>query len=143
MSGALLRPAKLEDAEAISRLLDELEHPAPPEVLRARLQALAAAGERVLVAEIEGVVRGLATVHVTPVLHRPAPVGRITALVVSSEMRRQGVGRALVGAAEAIAREAGARLIEVTSNRRRTQAHRFYEGLGYELTSHRFGKRLT
>ena len=103
---------------------------------------MTAAGEAVLAAELDGAVAGLATVHITPVLHRPAPVGRLTSLVVASRFRGQGVGRLLVEAAEQLARSAGCGLVEVTSNRRLTPAHAFYEHLGYAPTSLRFAKPL-
>jgi hypothetical protein len=32
--------------------------------------------------------------------------------------------------------------VEVTSNRALVDAHRFYERIGYDITSFRFGKRL-
>ena len=61
-------------------------------------------------------------------------------LVVSEAMRGQGVGKALMGAVEARCAALGCVLVEVTSNMRREDAHRFYEGLGYERTSFRFAK---
>src|SRR5204863_3055212 len=104
--------------------------------------ALLAAREVVLVAELDGDLVGLATVHVTTVLHRPTSVGRITALVVAERARRRGVGRALVAASERWIAARGCGLLELTSNRQRIEAHAFYERLGYEPTSLRFKKSL-
>jgi hypothetical protein len=39
--------------------------------------------------------------------------------------------------------EAGCGLLEITSNARRVDSHRFYLHLGYEQTSARFMKKLT
>jgi GNAT superfamily N-acetyltransferase len=48
----------------------------------------------------------------------------------------------LVEAAEAWMEKEGCKLVEVTSNDRRTEAHAFYRHLGYERTSIRFAKKL-
>jgi GNAT superfamily N-acetyltransferase len=48
----------------------------------------------------------------------------------------------LVEAAEDWCRERGCKLVEVTSNDRRTAAHAFYRHMGYERTSMRFAKTL-
>ena len=75
-------------------------------------------------------------------VHRPAPVGRIPVLVVAKEAQGLGLGRMLVDAAEQWCRTKGCRLIEVTSNDRRAEAHAFYRHMGYERTSIRFFKKL-
>lgn len=139
----VIRDARPEDAPALSGLLEELEFPAPTSVIAERLRAMTRAGEVVLVA-VEGErLIGLLTIHVMPVLHRPTPVGRLSALVVTAEARGRGVGHALVAAAEQTLAARGCGLVEVTSNLKRTDAHVFYERLGYEVTSFRFKKTLT
>jgi N-acetylglutamate synthase-like GNAT family acetyltransferase len=137
-----IREAVTADAPALVPLLDELGYPAPPEVIAARLQALMAAREVVLLALVEGEVVGCLALHVTPVLHRPTGVGRITALVVTPRARGHGVGRDLVAEAERRLTAQGCALVEVTSNQKRLDAHEFYRRLGYEATSVRFARSL-
>ena len=138
-----IRSAELRDSPAVSELLSELGFPSSAAVVSERLDALSAAGETALVAVRGGEVVGLLTLHITPVLHRPTPVGRLTALVVTGRERGKGVGRLLVNAAEQFFAERGCGLVEVTSNLRLTDAHSFYKRLGYEATSVRFKKSLS
>lgn len=138
----VIRAATAADAPELARLLDALGYPTPVDVVATRVQALVAAGETALVAADGPRLLGLLTVHVTPVIHRAGPVGRLTALVVDEGARGRGVGRALVGAGEGMLIERGCVLIEVTSNKRRTDAHAFYERLGYTATSFRFAKPI-
>jgi GNAT superfamily N-acetyltransferase len=137
-----VRVAKPEDAGAFVELLEELGFPTAVDAVAQRLAALAGSGETVLVGTRGAEVLGFVSAHVTPVLHRPTPVGRLTALVVARRARGQGLGRALVEQAERHLAGAGCGLVEVTSNRKREEAHAFYEKLGYAMTSYRFGKAL-
>ncbi|HEX5132305.1 MAG TPA: GNAT family N-acetyltransferase [Candidatus Krumholzibacteria bacterium] len=138
-----IRPARVEDAAALSGLLDELGYPATVDVVTDRLAQLARAGETVLVVDRDGELLGFVSVHVTPVLHRPTPVGRMTALMITQRMQGHGLGRELVAAAERFLAHAGCALVEVTSNQKRVGAHAFYQHLGYTMTSHRFYRELT
>ena len=137
-----IREAKPGDADAIAALLDALGYDVRAADARKRMTSLRKGGEPVLVADLGKQVVGCVSWHVTPVIHRPRPVGRITMLVVGEAERGQGIGTALVEAVEARLRKAGCGLVEVTSNMKRMRAHAFYGGLGYERTSYRFFKPL-
>lgn len=136
-----LREARPRDAAVLARLIVELGYEVTEADVRRRLKQLRKAGEPPLVADLDGPI-GLLTWHVTPVLHRPRPVGRITMFVVADAARGEGLGSRLLEAAEARLREAGCGLVEVTSNMRRSRAHGFYEKHGYDRTSYRFAKTL-
>ena len=103
---------------------------------------MAAEGREVLVAELDGAVAGCLSTSVMRVLHGPAPVGRISMMVVDEALRSRGIGAALVRAAEQALAAQGCYMVEVTSHQRRTEAHRFYEKLGYAKTSVRLAKEL-
>ena len=137
----VIREARPGDADAIAKLLAELGYEAGAGDVRRRIAQLRKAGEPPLVAE-RGTVVACLSWHVTPVLHRPRPVGRLTMMVVAEEARGGGIGTSLLAAAEARLRERGCGLVEVTSNVKRLRAHDFYRRLGFERTSYRFVKSL-
>ncbi len=138
----MIRPVVGSDANDLVDLLASLGFPAPLEEVDERLQRLMEANEAVLVAAGGDRLLGFVSIHVTPVLHRAASVGRLTALVVAPDHRRRGIGRTLVEAAEVLLIARGCEMIEITSNLKLTEAHEFYERLGYARTSYRFAKRV-
>ncbi len=139
----VVRTAVPADAEALVDLISLLGHPVDAPGIRSRLTALAAANETPLVATVGSQLVGLCGLHRSLVIHRPAPVGRITILVIAQAARGTGVGRMLVERAEAELRHSGCTLIEITSNDQLIPAHAFYRHLGYERTGVRFAKTLT
>jgi ribosomal protein S18 acetylase RimI-like enzyme len=137
-----LREARPADAPRLVELIRYLGHEIDEKAVRRNLTALRKSGETPLVATLGKAVVGMCGVGSRIVVHRPAPLGRITALVVAEEAQGHGIGRMLVDAAEEWMRKRGCKLVEVTSNDRRTAAHAFYRHLGYERTSIRFFKKL-
>src|SRR5262245_48933016 len=95
-----IRRAVPRDAVEIARLLSALGHPTAGESIARRWDEWTAAGNVALVADATRVANdaasgtnaagaasppklaGVATLHTMEVLHRPKPVGRITALIV-------------------------------------------------------------
>ncbi len=59
----------------------------------------------------------------------------VEAVRVRGDLRGRGVGRALMEWSLARARERGCRLAQLTTDKQRTDARRFYEGLGF-VASH-------
>ena len=98
---------------------------------------------RILVAESAGRLLGFMTLHLTPTLHRPTVVGRITALAVLPESRGSGAGRRLVEVAEEYFAGLGLSRVEVMSGPLHAPAHSFYRHLSYEDQGVRFGRVLT
>lgn len=140
----LVRDADDGDAEALAPVLATLGYPTAPDTIRARCRALIAgdASARILVGVVDGRVLGVATLHVTPVIHRATGVGRITALAVLPEAQGSGVGRHLVEASERHFRAIGLERIEVTSGLSHRPAYAFYRHLGYDDHGVRFAKVL-
>jgi ribosomal protein S18 acetylase RimI-like enzyme len=138
----MIREAKPADARALAELIEYLGHPIDAKAVRKNLVALKKTGETPLVAVLDSKVVGMCGIGRRVVIHRPAPLGRITALVVAEDAQGHGIGRMLVEEVEKLLRKAGCKIVEVTSNDRRTAAHAFYRHLGYERTSIRFMKKL-
>jgi len=136
----MIREATPADADAIAPLIGELGYPTTPQQVAERMAPYLAANEAPLVWDVNGVVLGVLVWHVTPTLHRAGGVGRTVMFVVAEAARGQGIGRAMLAEAEARCKARGCVMAEVTSNVKRVDAHRFYEGLGYEKTSYRLGK---
>lgn len=142
MRNYTIRLVAKEDGPELARLLTELGHPTTPEDIHAQWHDWTNSGNSAFVASASNGLLGAVTLHTMMVLHRTLPVGRITSLIVDPTSRGNGLGRSLMAAAESALADAGCGLIEITSNLRRTDAHAFYERLGYIHTSVRLAKVL-
>ena len=95
-----------------------------------------------IVAEADGAVVGTCQLTFTPSLSRGgAERMTIEAVRVRTGLRGQGVGRAMMEWSLNRARERGCRLVQLTTDKRRTEAHRFYASLGFAATHE--GMKLT
>ncbi len=67
---------------------------------------------------------------------------KVNALAVLPEFRNCGIGKSLMQRVEKLAQERNASLIGITSGFQRTDAHVFYEHLGYKKSSFWLSKRI-
>jgi GNAT superfamily N-acetyltransferase len=139
----MIRPPRPGDGDGIAALLGQLGYPASSAAVQARLADCVDRGRvAVFVAETGHTPVGLATAYAVPVIHADRPVAVLSALVVHEAHRRKGVGRQLLEAVEAWAREQRAYRITLSSGLAREDAHAFYERLGYEHTARRYSRLL-
>jgi GNAT superfamily N-acetyltransferase len=128
----LIRGIREADAPAVACLADELGYPTTVAQALARIErALARPDEGAFVAEYkDGSVIGWVHVFAAHRLESDS-FAEIGGLVVDEARRRQGVGAALLSAAERWAAERGYARVVVRSNTVRVEARRFYERRGF------------
>jgi GNAT superfamily N-acetyltransferase len=116
------------DAEAVATLLTT---------------ACAASGSCVLIAEEEDVMQGFAVAHSGPYALNPAVVlVQEQAFYVCPAAEHRGMGRALLTALEAWAREQGAVCLLMSCFAGAARVHALYTTAGYRLFEHHFVKEV-
>ena len=93
-------------------------------------------GNELIVADDAGEIVGTCQLTFIPGLSRGgARRMTIEAVRVRADRRGSGLGRAMMAYALDQARARGCRMAQLTTDKRRTEAHRFYENLGF-VASH-------
>lgn len=119
-------------ADAIGGHGDTTDEDAQP-LYKAAFAAIAASpNDRLYVAVLDGAVVGtFQTTVVTSLTGRGSTNMIVEAVQTREDMRGRGIGAAMIGHAITEARRIGCRKVQLTSNIARTDAHRFYERLGF------------
>ena len=137
----MVRCATADDAEAVGRLLDdfnrEFEEPTPgADVLADRVRLLLDHGDTIVLVAGEG-PDGFAVLRFRPAIWAEALECYLAELYVVPDRRGQGIGRALMEEAMAIARAEGATHMDLGTSEDDVAARALYESLGF---SNREGK---
>jgi GNAT superfamily N-acetyltransferase len=146
MSDAVkLRDARRDDVPAIVRMLADdtlgVSREATSEPLLyayyAAFEALARdPNNRLLIAERDGDIVGtLQITFVVGLSRRGAKRALIEAVRVATPYRGKGIGEEIIRGAIGIARQNGCTMVQLTTDKSRKDAHRFYERLGF-VASH-------
>lgn len=148
MSTLTYRDATAADLPFIVRLIaddavsetpdrpDEADHPR----YLAALAAIAAdPAQRLVIAEDDGRAAGTLQLTFIPGIARLGETRcLIEAVHVAPELRSQGLGSQMIRWAISEAEARGCGLVQLTSNKKRLNAHRFYERLGFSKSHEGF-----
>ncbi|KAB2589480.1 GNAT family N-acetyltransferase [Streptomyces arboris] len=125
----IVREASQELVDTFGRLLPQLSSTAKPLDHQAVQRMVTCDANTVLIARTAEMIVGTLTLVMLPL-----PSGlraRVEDVVVNGAARGQGVAGLLTEEALRIAREAGARTVDLTSRPDRAAANRLYERLGF------------
>ena len=142
MTNLLIREAREADLPALIALFasdplgghgDTLDAEAFPRYLAAFNTIAASPDQTIYAAELDGTVVGtFQTMFTTSLTGRGSSSLIIEAVQTRNDMRGQGIGAKMIEYCIDDARKRGVRLVQLTSNAARKDAHRFYERLGFK-----------
>jgi GNAT superfamily N-acetyltransferase len=152
MSSLVVREARADDLEAIIRLHEEDElgahgdawTPENKPVYEAAFAAIARSAENRLFVAVDGeeVVGTFQLTFIPNLTGRGSLRVKVESVKVRAARRSGGIGARMMAFAEDHARRNGAAMLELTSNKTRKDAHRFYERLGFSRSHEGFKKKL-
>ncbi|MEL6521493.1 MAG: GNAT family N-acetyltransferase [Pseudomonadota bacterium] len=145
-----IRPAKSDDHLALYAMIHALaaHHGDEATVNQRELATLLTAPNpplNILIATLSGTPVGYAALRLFVKLHLGARILDIDHLFVAAPFRRQGIGRALIAAAEEQARERGCQSLTIGTDPANVAAQAAYRAIGFDerpLPGPRFRKCL-
>lgn len=151
-SNLIFRTAGLDDLPAIIALLADdalgrerevLANPPDARYIAAFEAICADANQRLVVAELQGQVVGTLQLSFVPGLsHTGAWRGQIESVRIAQTLRGAGAGQQMMEWAVAQCRERGCSVVQLTTDKSRADAHRFYEKLGFVPSHLGFKRKL-
>jgi len=152
-AAAVFRKARLEDLRAILELLNDgkvgnvlerIEDPTPGLYTEAFAILDRDPNQLLLVGEIGGrIVASLQLTFIPGIAHQGAWRAQVEAVRVARKLRGHGIGEAMMRHVIALARERGCALVQLTTNKARDDAQRFYRRLGFTASHEGMKLRLT
>jgi (aminoalkyl)phosphonate N-acetyltransferase len=87
-------------------------------------------------------VIGFVSLHMQDLLHHTDKVAEVQELCVAENHRGKGFGKLLLDQVILEAKNQNCELIELSANKKRIDAHRFYEREGWERSHYKFTMKL-
>lgn len=151
LSGVTMREARRDDVPRIVSLIllgaprqtrtaaEIAEEAADPAYLAAFDEVAASRYNTLFVAELDGQVVGTLQVTLIPgLINRGRKRAKLESVHVDPALRGRRIGEAMVAHAVDFARRSGAGLVELTSDKAREAAHRFYRRIGFSQSHEGF-----
>ena len=145
MSEVLIRDLERRDYISLAAVWREVFGPLTDEAVAGVCEKMEGDSRyRIFVAETDGKVTGFVTTVEALAINLPSGNGyiKVNGLAVLPEFRHCGIGKMLMERVERLAGEREISLIGLASGFRRTDAHEFYEHLGYQKLSFWFRKTI-
>ena len=141
ISKLVIREANKADLPRILELYKELQPHDPPidaDMAASVWEQAADNGVTYFVADHGGSIAATCYVAIIPnITKRCASIGFIENIVTAAEYRRCGIGRKLLEATVEYAKAQGCYKVTLQSGIKRTEAHEFYEAMGFDGNSKR------
>ena len=138
------RRATRKDLPEIVRMLaddflgaqrERFENPLPESYVKAFEEIAADRNNELIVAEIDGEIVGTLQITFTPsISFQGGKRATVESVRVDAKHRGKGLGKELIQWAIERAKNEGCHILQLTTNSERTDAHRFYENLGFKGT---------
>jgi PhnO protein len=141
---SVVRKAVPEDADIVYQLISELEECEFPESEFRQIfdEILNSSHHCIFIYENNSGVMGLLHLRIENQLHHCGKTAEIMELIIKNGYRSEGIGGSLFDAAFKYAVKQNCVIFEVTSNRKRAYAHRFYQKNGMELSHYKFTRNI-
>lgn len=140
----MIRKAVSKDADIVYQLISELEECEFPESEFRQIfdEILNSSHHCIFLYENNSGVMGLLHLRIENQLHHCGKTAEIMELIIKEGYRSEGIGSLLINAAFEYAVKQNSVIFEVTSNRKRSDAHRFYQKNGMDLSHYKFTRNI-
>lgn len=129
-----IRRAQASDSEAIGRLYTELNTLSPPGVLPERIATIASSDHtHLLVCDDEGDILATALLCLCQdAMFGNQPFALVENFIVSSDYKREGIGKSMMDYIEAFCLEQNCSKIMLQTSSKNLDARDFYSAMGYD-----------
>ncbi|MEY2940358.1 MAG: Protein PhnO [Bacteroidota bacterium] len=136
-----IRKAVVSDAATVKCLLEELENREFDQAVfdQIFMEYLTSSRTLVQVAVLQELeIVGFISCTGQSLLHHEGLVFEIQEMIVTAAHQGKGLGRKMVDVMREEVKSLGAKSLEVTSNKRRKEAHAFYQSVGFKNSHEKF-----